>query len=121
MAGPTAGVRRGLGFQRAGHHAAWQDGLGNLIRPGEVVFNVVSYKWKVKGKMREGAAPARIFRIFYDIEEEEEGDVHGMRPWGHRRCVCSTASGYVILTYSATRNLSEWRVLPCIFYLCRAS
>ena len=31
--------------------------------------------------MREGAAPARIFRIFHDIEEDEHADV---RPDGKR-------------------------------------
>ena len=68
---PAHPNRRGFAYQRRGHHAAVNDGLGNIIRPGAAVFVKVNYTWRVDGTDDEGEAPARLYRIFHNMEDED--------------------------------------------------
>ena len=68
---PQHEQRRGFAYQRRGHHAGTYDGLGNVVRAGPGVFVMVNYEWKVRGVHYEDEAPARLYRVFHDIEDTE--------------------------------------------------
>ena len=68
---PLHGERTGVAYQRRGHHLGVRDGLGCVVRSGAAVFTTAAYIWKVSGKTITGEAPARLLRLFHDIEDED--------------------------------------------------
>ena len=82
---PLHGERTGVAYQRRGHHLGVRDGLGSVMRSGGAVFTTAAYVWKVSGKTISGEAPARLLRLFHNIEDEETCSREGGEAVSHTR------------------------------------